>query len=140
MRWLLALLTFALFSWAVVYFRAPTIPVAWDRTLAMFGFAAKDAASLVWNGDVWVFVVALLVGLAVQAWLKPRKGWDWLPALAWPWRVALLVVDVAGDHPVAGQDQCLHLLSVLGERREQPTLAPDLAVGRSNHARRLVRV
>lgn len=89
-RWLLALLTFALFSWAVVYFRAPTIPVAWDRTVAMFGFAAKDAASLVWNGDVWVFVVGLVVGLAVQAWLKPRKGWDWLPALAWPWRVALL--------------------------------------------------
>ena len=89
-RWLLALLTFALFSWAVVYFRAPTIPVAWDRTLAMFGFAAKDAATLAWNGDAKVFVVALVIALAVQAWLKPRKGWDWLPALAWPWRVALL--------------------------------------------------
>ena len=70
------LLTFVLFSWAVVYFRAPTIPVAWDRTLAMFGFAAKDGATLAWNGDAKVIVVALVIALAVQAWLKPRKGWD----------------------------------------------------------------
>jgi len=89
-RWGLALLTFALFSWAVVYFRAPTLAVAWDRTVAMFGFAVKDAASLVWNGDAKVFVAGLVIGLAVQAWLKSRKGWEWLPAIAWPWRVALL--------------------------------------------------
>ena len=89
-RWMLALLTFALFSWAVVYFRAPTLAVAWERTVAMFGFAAQNAATLAWNGDAKVFVVGLVIGLAAQGWLKSRKGWDWLPAIAWPWRVAAL--------------------------------------------------
>jgi D-alanyl-lipoteichoic acid acyltransferase DltB (MBOAT superfamily) len=89
-RWLLALLTFALFSLAVVFFRASTLTLAWERVVAMFGAAAKDAATLAWNGDAQVFVVGLVVGLAVQAWLKSRKGWDWLPAIAWPWRVMLL--------------------------------------------------
>ena len=89
-RWCLALLTFALFSLAVVYFRAPALGVAWERTIAMFGLGLKDAATLLWNGDAKVFVVGLVVGLAAQAWLKSRKGWEWLPAIAWPWRVALL--------------------------------------------------
>ncbi len=89
-RWLLALLTFALFSLAVVFFRASTLTLAWERVIAMFGVAIKDAATLAWNGDAKVFVVGLIVGLAVQGWLKSRKGWEWLPALAWPWRVALL--------------------------------------------------
>ncbi len=89
-RWCLALLTFALFSLAVVCFRAPTLGLAWERTIAMFGFGVKDAAAFVWNGDAKVFVVGLVLGLAVQAWLKSRKGWEWLPAIAWPWRVALL--------------------------------------------------
>ena len=26
----------------------------------------------------------------LQGWLKSRKGWEWLPSIAWPWRVALL--------------------------------------------------
>ena len=91
-RWLLALLTFALFSWAVVYFRAPTLGVAWQRTVAMFGVPVTDAATLVWNGETQVFIAGLVLGLAVQAWLKQRKGWDWLPAIAWPWRVALLSI------------------------------------------------
>ena len=89
-RWVLALLTFALFSLAVVLFRASTLTLAWERVIAMFGVAIKDAATLAWNGDAKVFVVGLIVGLAVQAWLKSRKGWEWLPAIAWPWRVVLL--------------------------------------------------
>lgn len=89
-RWLLALLTFALFSLAVVFFRASTLTLAWERVVAMFGVAVTDAATLAWNGDSKVFVVALIVGLALQGWLKSRKGWEWLPAIAWPWRVALL--------------------------------------------------
>jgi alginate O-acetyltransferase complex protein AlgI len=89
-RWLLALVTFALFSLAVVFFRAPSLSLAWDRLQAMFGAAMNDAVSLAWTGDAKVFVIGLVVALAVQAWLKSRKGWDWLPALAWPWRVALL--------------------------------------------------
>ncbi len=89
-RWCLALLTFALFSLAVVCFRAPTLGLAWERTIAMFGFGVKDAAAFVWNGEAKVFVVGLVLGLAVQAWLKSRKGWEWLPAIAWPWLVALL--------------------------------------------------
>jgi hypothetical protein len=56
----------------------------------MFGFAAQNAATLTWNGDAKVFVVGLVIGLAAQGWLKARKGWDWLPAIAWPWRVAAL--------------------------------------------------
>lgn len=89
-RWCLALLTFALFSLAVVYFRAPTLALAWDRTTAMAGFALTDAAAPVWNGDAKVFVAGLVIGLAAQGWLKSRKGWEWLPAIGWPWRAALL--------------------------------------------------
>ncbi len=89
-RWLLALLTFALFSLAVVFFRAPTLTLAWERVIAMFGVAIKDAATLAWNGDAKVFVMGLAVGLAVQGWLKSRKGWEWLPSVAWPWRVVAL--------------------------------------------------
>ena len=89
-RWLLALLTFALFSLAVVLFRASTLTLAWERVVAMLGVAVTDAATLAWNGDSKVFVVALVAGLALQGWLKSRKGWEWLPAIAWPWRVALL--------------------------------------------------
>ncbi len=89
-RWLLALLTFALFSLAVVFFRASTLTLAWERVIAMFGVAINDAATLAWNGDAKVFVVGLIVGLAAQAWLKSRKGWEWLPSVAWPWRVVAL--------------------------------------------------
>ena len=89
-RWLLALLTFALFSLAVVLFRASTLTLAWERVIAMFGATVKDAATLAWNGEARVFAVGLVVGLAVQAWLKSRKGWEWLPAIAWPWRAAAL--------------------------------------------------
>lgn len=89
-RWLLALLTFALFSLAVVFFRASTLTLAWERVAAMFGAAVRDAVTLAWNGDAKVFVIGLIVGLAVQGWLTSRKGWEWLPAIAWPWRVALL--------------------------------------------------
>ena len=56
------------------------------------GLEPADAANLAWNGDSKVFVVALLVGLAAQAWLKPRKGWEWVSTMAWPWRVALLAM------------------------------------------------
>jgi D-alanyl-lipoteichoic acid acyltransferase DltB (MBOAT superfamily) len=89
-RWLLALLTFALFSLAVVFFRASTLTQAWQRVVAMFGIAVQDAAKLAWNADTKVFVIGLVVGLALQGWLKSRKGWEWLPTVAWPWRVALL--------------------------------------------------
>ena len=89
-RWLLALLTFALFSLAVVFFRASTLTLAWERVTAMVGVAIKDAATLAWNADSKVFVMGLVIGLTVQAWLKSHKGWEWLPAIAWPWRVALL--------------------------------------------------
>ncbi len=91
-RWMLALLTFALFSWAVVYFRAPTLAVAWERTVAMFGFVAQNAATLAWNGDTKVFVVGLVMALVTQGWLKSRKGWDWLSVTPWSWRVAALSV------------------------------------------------
>lgn len=89
-RWLLALLTFALFSLAVVLFRASSLTLAWERVIAMFGATVKDAATLAWNGEAKVFAVGLVVGLAAQAWLKSRKGWEWLPAIAWPWRAAAL--------------------------------------------------
>ncbi len=89
-RWLLALLTFALFSLAVVFFRASTLTLAWERVIAMFGVAIKDAVTLAWNGDAKVFVIGLIVGLAAQAWLKSRKGWEWVHAIAWPWRAVLL--------------------------------------------------
>ena len=89
-RWLLALVTFALFSLAVVLFRASSLTLAWERMIAMFGATIKDAATLAWNGDVKVFVIGLIIGLALQGWLKSRKGWEWLPAMAWPLRVTLL--------------------------------------------------
>lgn len=91
-RWCLALLTFALFALAVVVFRASTLTIAWQRVGAMFGFAVNDAAVLEWNGDSMVFVAGLVVGLVAQGWLKSRSGWDWVEAIAWQWRVALLTL------------------------------------------------
>jgi hypothetical protein len=73
-----------------VFFRASTLTLAWERVTAMFGVVVKDAATLAWNGDTKVFVIGLVLGLVGQAWLKNRKGWEWLPSVAWPWRVALL--------------------------------------------------
>ena len=86
----LALLTFALFSLAVVFFRATDLVGAWARVRTMFGVMPANAAALAWDGDAKVFVAGLLIALAVQAWLKERKGWEWLPALAWPLRALLL--------------------------------------------------
>ncbi len=89
-RALLALLTFALFSLAVVFFRAPDLALAWARTLAMFGAATQDAIAFAWNGEAKIFAVGLVVALLVQAWLKPRKGWDWLPQVYWFIRAFIL--------------------------------------------------
>jgi alginate O-acetyltransferase complex protein AlgI len=86
----LALLTFALFSFAVVFFRAPDLSLAWNRVLAMFGSPANDAIAFVWNGEAMIFLVSLFAALIAQAWLKARKGWEWLPQLHWLLRAALL--------------------------------------------------
>jgi alginate O-acetyltransferase complex protein AlgI len=91
-RVMLAVLTFALFSLAVVFFRAPDLSLAWSRVLAMFGSTAQDAMGFAWNGEAKIFVVGLVAGLAAQAWLKPRKGWEWLPQLHWLVRALVLCV------------------------------------------------
>lgn len=91
-RPLLALLTFALFSLAVVFFRAPTLTVAWDRLKAMFGVMPVNTAPFAFDGEVIAFVFGLIVLLALQAWMKPRKGWDWLPDLHWAIRSTALAV------------------------------------------------
>lgn len=77
-RALLALLTFTLFTLAVVFFRAPDLAVAWQRLAAMFGMEPTKVAEFAWNGEVKTALAGLVVMLAVQAWLKPRKGWEWL--------------------------------------------------------------
>jgi hypothetical protein len=92
----LALLTFALFSLAVVFFRAPDLSLAWNRTLAMFGVIANDAIAFAWNGEAKIFLVGLLAALIAQAWLKPRKGWEWLPQLHWSLRAAALSIMLLG--------------------------------------------
>ncbi|MGL4230206.1 MAG: MBOAT family O-acyltransferase [Casimicrobium sp.] len=86
----LALLTFALFSLAVVFFRAPDLAIAWARICAMIGAATTTAAAFVWNGEAKVCLAGLVVGLLVQAWLKNRKGWQWLPDMHWFLRMILL--------------------------------------------------
>jgi alginate O-acetyltransferase complex protein AlgI len=95
-RAVLALLTFALFSLAVVFFRAPDLSLAWNRTLAMFGVIANDAIAFAWNGEAKIFLVGLLAALIAQAWLKPRKGWEWLPQLHWSLRAAGLSIMLLG--------------------------------------------
>jgi alginate O-acetyltransferase complex protein AlgI len=89
-RAMLALLTFALFSLAVVFFRAPDLALAWARVQSMFGAVASDAVSFAWNGEATIFAIGLIIGLLVQAWLKPRKGWEWLASLPWFIRSAVL--------------------------------------------------
>ncbi len=86
----LALLTFALFSLAVVFFRALDLAQAWQRVCAMFAFVADDAAAFVWNAEAKIFAIGLVVGLLVQAGLKHRKGWEWLPRVHWLMRTGLL--------------------------------------------------
>jgi alginate O-acetyltransferase complex protein AlgI len=88
----LALLTFALFSLAVVFFRAVDLTQAFSRIGAMFGVTASDATAFIWNADAKIFAIGLIVGLLVQAWLKDRKGWEWLPQLHWATRSVLLAV------------------------------------------------
>jgi alginate O-acetyltransferase complex protein AlgI len=92
LRAALALLTFTLFSLAVVFFRAPDLLVAWNRTLAMFGTATNDTTAFAWNGEAKIFVAGLVGGLLVQAFLKERKGWDWLPQINWLIRTTFLAV------------------------------------------------
>jgi alginate O-acetyltransferase complex protein AlgI len=89
-RVFLALLTFALFSLAVVFFRAVDMHQAWRYIGAMFGLVASDASRFAWNGEAALFAVGLLKGLAVQAFLKSRKGWEWLPQWHWTVRASLL--------------------------------------------------
>lgn len=86
----LALLTFALFSVAVVFFRAVDLGQAFQRIGAMIGAQTADAAAFVWNGEAKVFAVGLIVGLLCQAYLKPKKGWEWLPEVHWMVRTILL--------------------------------------------------
>ncbi len=88
----LALLTFTLFTLAVVFFRAPTLAVAWDRVQAMFGVLPAKVAEFAWNGEAKTALVGLIVMLAVQAWLKPRRGWDWLAETPWFARAVLLAL------------------------------------------------
>jgi len=90
MRIVLALFTFVLFTIAVVFFRATTVGIGFDRLKSLFGWTPEGAEALPWNGDAKVFLVALVVALLVQGWLRNRKGWDWVPALPWPVRAALL--------------------------------------------------
>jgi alginate O-acetyltransferase complex protein AlgI len=92
----LALLTFALFSLAVVFFRAPDLMLAWARIGAMFGTVASDAIAFAWNGEAKIFLGGLAIGLLGQAALKDRKGWQWLPEIHWvPRSIALTVMLLA---------------------------------------------
>ena len=89
-RALLALLTFTLFTLAVVFFRAPSLAIAWDRLAAMFGAAPAQAAAFAVNGEVKTCLTGLVVMLAVQAWMKSRKGWAWLDETPWLARALVL--------------------------------------------------
>lgn len=93
-RCALALLTFVLFSFAVVFFRAPSLAVAWQRVTAMFGGAAANASTISWNNETIIFVVGLGVGLGTQAWLKSRRGWDWVLTVSLRWRITIFVLLV----------------------------------------------
>jgi len=98
----LGLLTFALFTLAVVFFRAPTLSLAWVRCKAMLGFPGSDAQALAWSGETLTCILALFLGLLTQFWLRDRRGWDWLPCIAWSLRCAaltcmLVAVVLSGD-------------------------------------------
>ncbi len=91
-RCALALLTFALFSVAVVFFRAIDLGQAFQRIGAMLGVRVADSVAFAWNGEAKIFAVGLVVGLLCQAYLKPKKGWDWLPDIHWLVRAILLAI------------------------------------------------
>jgi alginate O-acetyltransferase complex protein AlgI len=91
-RALLAFFTYTLFSIGGVFFRSPDIALAWKRLTAMFTGGAADVTQFVWNGDAIIFAVGAITALLVQAWLKKRKGWAWLPDLHWALRSALLAL------------------------------------------------
>ena len=68
----------------------------------MFGFAAKDAATLAWNGDAKVFVVALVIALAAGV-VEAAQGLGLVAST----RVALArgaaVIDVARHRAGTGK-------------------------------------
>jgi D-alanyl-lipoteichoic acid acyltransferase DltB (MBOAT superfamily) len=97
-RLVLSLLTFALFSFAVVFFRTPSLKQAWEHCLAMLGLAGTGTQILAWNGESITCLTALGIGLSMQQWLRTRRGWDWLVEIPWPLRstaVCCMLVAVA---------------------------------------------
>ncbi len=90
MRAALALLTFVLFSIAVVFFRAPDFALAWSRIASMFGDAPSNAALFSWHGEAKIALTGILIGLLIHAALRHRSGWQWLPNTPWIARTLLL--------------------------------------------------
>jgi alginate O-acetyltransferase complex protein AlgI len=86
----LAFFTYTLFSVSGVFFRAPDLSVVWARLCAMFGFAGERAAPFLWNSQAVLFLIGAITTLCVQAFLKNRKGWQWLPDWSWTLRAAIL--------------------------------------------------
>lgn len=89
-RVILALITFVLFSIAVVFFRAPEVGLAWSRIVAMFGGSAGEAAAFAWQGEAKIALAGVVIGWFVHLALRERSGWGWLEHVPWVTRALFL--------------------------------------------------
>ncbi len=88
-RAVFAIVTFALFTIAVVFFRASSIGQAWTIVQAMFAPGTRSA--LVAFGASMVAIVAGALMIAAQIRYGYLRGWDWLET----WNVTPRAVGIA---------------------------------------------
>jgi alginate O-acetyltransferase complex protein AlgI len=85
-----ALVTFAMFSIAAVFFRATSIEQGGAFLVGMFGFGPHAATSVIGHGEQLVGVAGIVLVVGTHIVGADVRGWDWLDKTA-VWRRAAAV-------------------------------------------------
>ncbi|HUP88348.1 MAG TPA: hypothetical protein VM100_03315, partial [Longimicrobiales bacterium] len=94
-RAVFALITFALFSIAAVFFRAFDIGQAASMLAGMFGFAAADETGTVQSSARVVAFVGMCLVVGTHIMMANLRGWEWLDDWNVWQRAATLAVALA---------------------------------------------
>jgi D-alanyl-lipoteichoic acid acyltransferase DltB (MBOAT superfamily) len=90
----LALTTFAVFSVAVVLFRAHGIAQAWTLLTTMFGAGARGMLLVPASDATFAALVGACV-LVAQILSARERGWDWLDRIPMGWRAVAVTAALA---------------------------------------------